>query len=132
MRLENYMTHGEYINTIELAYRVKKIYGINAYFLFKKMCMVAACKAGTVKTDGIFTTYITYNTFLSICSHHIFHMLSIDILFNIKYRYKFHENFFGIPAKYIFDFNVLELDEFLTNPICTKLKKKNLLYAALL
>lgn len=32
MRLENYMTHGEYINTIELAYRVKKIYGINAYF----------------------------------------------------------------------------------------------------
>lgn len=124
MRLENYMTHGEYINTIELAYRVKKIYGINAYFLFKKMCMVAACKAGTVKTDGIFTTYITYNTFLSICSHHIFHMLSIDILFNIKYRYKFHENFFGIPAKYIFDFNVLELDEFLTNPICTKLKKK--------
>lgn len=132
MRLENYMTHGEYINTIELAYRVKKIYGINAYFLFKKMCMVAACKAGTVKTDGIFTTYITYNTFLSKCSHHIFHMLSIDILFNIKYRYKFHENFFGIPAKYIFDFNVLELDEFLTNPICTKLKKKNLLYAVLL
>lgn len=132
MRLKNYMTHGEYINTIELAYRVKKIYGINAYFLFKKMCMVAACKAGTVKTDGIFTTYITYNTFLSKCSHHIFHMLSIDILFNIKYRYKFHENFFGIPAKYIFDFNVLELDEFLTNPICTKLKKKNLLYAVLL
>lgn len=124
MRLENYMTHGEYINTIELAYRVKKIYGINAYFLFKKMCMVAACKAGTVKTDGIFTTYITYNTFLSKCSHHIFHMLSIDTLFNIKYRYKFHENFFGIPAKYIFDFNALELDEFLTNPICTKLKKK--------
>lgn len=124
MRLENYMTHGEYINTIELAYRVKKIYGINAYFLFKKMCMVAACKAGTVKTDGIFTTYITYNTFLSQCSYHIFHMLSIDALFNIKYRYKFHENFFGIPAKYIFDFNVLELDEFLTNPICTKLKKK--------
>ena len=124
MRLENYMTHGEYINTIELAYRVKKIYGINAYFLFKKMCMVAACKADTVKTDGIFTTYITYNTFLSKCSHHIFHMLSIDILFNIKYRYKFHENFFGIPAKYIFDFNVLELDEFLTNPIYTKLKKK--------
>lgn len=124
MRLENYMTHGEYINTIELAYRVKKIYGINAYFLFKKMCMVAACKADTVKTDGIFTTYITYNTFLSKCSHHIFHMLSIDTLFNIKYRYKFHENFFGIPAKYIFDFNVLELDEFLTNPICTKLKKK--------
>lgn len=127
MRLENYMTHGEYINTIELAYRVKKIYGINAYFLFKKMCMVAACKAGTVKTDGIFTTYITYNTFLSKCSHHIFHMLSIDTLFNIKYRYKFHENFFGIPAKYIFDFNVLELDEFLTNPICTKLKKKPLI-----
>lgn len=127
MRLENYMTHGEYINTIELAYRVKKIYGINAYFLFKKMCMVAACKAGTVKTDGIFTTYITYNTFLSKCSHHIFHMLSIDTLFNIKYRYKFHENFFGIPAKYIFDFNALELDEFLTNPICTKLKKKPLI-----
>ena len=123
MRLENYMTHGEYINTIELAYRVKKIYGINAYFLFKKMCMVAAYKAGTVKTDWSIT-YITYNTFLSICSHHIFHMLSIDILFNIKYRYKFHENFFGIPAKYIFDFNVLELDEFLTNPIYTKLKKK--------
>ena len=123
MRLENYMTHGEYLDTIELAYRVKKIYGIKAYFLFKKMCMVAAYKAGTVKTDWSIT-YITYNTFLSICSHHIFHMLSIDALFNIKYKYKFHENFFGMPAKYIFDFNVLELDEFLTNPICTKLKKK--------
>ena len=29
MRLENYITHGEYLDTIELAYRVKKIYGIN-------------------------------------------------------------------------------------------------------
>ena len=123
MRLENYITHGEYINTIELAYRVKKIYGINAYFLFKKMCMVAVCKAGTVETDGGFTSYITYNMFLSKCSHHIFHMLSIDALFNIKYKYKIHENFFGIPAKYIYDFNVLELDEFLTKPSGIKMKK---------
>lgn len=113
MRLENYMTHGEYINTIELAYRVKKIYGINAYFLFKKMCMVAACKAGT-------TIYIAYDTFLSTCSHHIFHMLSIDILFNIRRKYEKGEDFFGVPAAYIYDFNVLELDEFLTKPSSIK------------
>lgn len=123
MRLENYITHGEYINTIELAYRVKKIYGINAYFLFKKMCMVAACKAGTVETDGGFTSYITYNMFLSKCSHHIFHMLSIDALFNIKYKYKIGENFFGVPTAYIYDFNVLELDEFLTKPSGIKMKR---------
>lgn len=84
MKLENYITHGEYLNTIELAYRVKKIYGIKAYFLFKKICMVAACKAGTVETDGQFTTYITYNMFLSKCSCHIFHMLDIGTLFNIR------------------------------------------------
>lgn len=122
MRLENYMTHGEYINTIELAYRVKKIYGINAYFLFKKMCMVAAYKAGTVETDGSFT-YITYNTFLSKCSHHIFHMLSIDTLFNIRKKYEIGEDFFGIPTAYIYDFNVLELDEFLTKPSGIKMKR---------
>ena len=117
MRLENYITHGEYLDTIELAYKVKKKYGINAYFLFKKMCMIAACKAGTVKTDGCFTSYITYNTFLSICSHHIFYMkLSIDTLFNINLKYNINETFFGVPVKYIYNFNVLELDEFLTNP----------------
>lgn len=123
MRLENYITHGEYLNTIELAYRVKKIYGIKAYFLFKKMCMIAACKAGTVETDGGFTSYITYNMFLSKCSHHIFHMLSIDALFNIKYKYKIGENFFGVPTAYIYDFNVLELDEFLTKPSGIKMKR---------
>ena len=126
MRLENYITHGEYLDTINLAYRVKEKYGINAYFLFKKMCMVAACKAGTVKTDGCFTSYITYNTFLSICSHHIFHMLSIDTLFNINLKHNINEKFFGVPVKYIYNFNVLELDEFLTNPtnfINAKLKK---------
>lgn len=112
MRLENYITHGEYLDTIELAYKVKKIYGINTYFLFKKMCMIAACKAGTVETDDSHITYITYSTFLSRCSNHIFHMLSIDTLFNIKRS----ETFFGVPVKYIFNFNVLELDEFLTNP----------------
>lgn len=122
MRLENYMTHGEYINTIELAYRVKKIYGINAYFLFKKMCMVAACKAGTVEIDGSFT-YITYNTFLSKCSHHIFHMLDIGTLFNIRKKYEIGEDFFGIPTAYIYDFNVLELDEFLTKPSGIKMKR---------
>lgn len=122
MRLENYMTHGEYINTIELAYRVKKIYGINAYFLFKKMCMVAAYKAGTVEIDGSFT-YITYNTFLSKCSHHIFHMLDIGTLFNIRKKYEIGEDFFGIPTAYIYDFNVLELDEFLTKPSGIKMKR---------
>lgn len=122
MRLENYITHGEYLDTIELAYRVKKIYGINAYFLFKKMCMVAAYKAGTVETDGSFT-YITYNTFLSKCSHHIFHMLSIDTLFNIRKKYEIGEDFFGIPTAYIYDFNVLELDEFLTKPSGIKMKR---------
>jgi hypothetical protein len=116
MRLENYITHGEYLDTIELAYRVKKIYGINTYFLFKKMCMVAACKAGTVETDGGFTSYITYNMFLSKCSHHIFHMLDIGTLFNIRMKYEISEKFFGVPVKYIYNFNVLELDEFLTNP----------------
>lgn len=123
MRLENYITHGEYLDTIELAYRVKKIYGINTYFLFKKMCMVAACKAGTVETDGGFTSYITYNMFLSKCSHHIFHMLDIGTLFNIRMKYEIGEAFFGVPAVYIFDFNVLELDEFLTKPTGIKLKK---------
>ena len=123
MRLENYITHGESLDTIELAYKVKKIYGINAYFLFKKMCMVAACKAGTVETDGGFTSYITYNMFLSKCSHHIFHMLSIDALFNIKYKYEIGENFFGVPTAYIYDFNVLELDEFLTKPSGIKMKR---------
>ena len=122
MRLENYITHGEYLNTIELAYRVKKIYGINAYFLFKKMCMVAAYKAGTVEIYGSFT-YITYNTFLSKCSHHIFHMLSIDTLFNIRKKYEIGEDFFGIPTAYIYDFNVLELDEFLTKPSGIKMKR---------
>lgn len=126
MRLENYITHGEYLDTIELAYKVKKIYGINAYFLFKKMCMIAACKAGTVEIDGGFTSYITYNMFLSKCSHHIFHMLDIGTLFNIRKKYEIGENFFGVPTAYIYDFNVLELDNFLTNPICAKLEKKPL------
>ena len=108
MRLENYITHGEYLDTIELAYKVKKIYGINAYFLFKKMCMIAACKAGTVETDGGFTSYITYNMFLSKCSHHIFHMLAIDTLFNIRKKYEINEKFFGVPVAYIYDFNILE------------------------
>ena len=116
MRLENYITHGEYLDTIELAYKVKKKYGINAYFLFKKMCMIAACKAGTVETDRCFTAYITYNTFLSMCSYHISHMVSIDTLFNINLKRKINETFFGVPVKYIYNFNVLELDEFLTNP----------------
>lgn len=123
MRLENYITHGEYLDTIELAYKVKKIYGINAYFLFKKICMVAACKAGTVETDGGFTSYITYNMFLSKCSHHIFHMLDIGTLFNIRKRYEIGENFFGVPTAYIYDFNVLELDEFLTRPSGIKMKR---------
>ena len=123
MRLENYITHGEYLDTIELAYKVKKIYGINAYFLFKKICMVAACKAGTVETDGQFTTYITYNMFLSRCSHHIFHMLDICTLFNIRKKYEIGEDFFGIPTAYIYDFNVLELDEFLTKPSGIKMKR---------
>lgn len=116
MKLENYITHGEYLNTINLAYKVKEKYGINTYFLFKKICMVAACKAGTVETDGGFISYITYNTFLSKCSHHIFHMLAIDTLFNIRRKYETNGSFFGVPVAYIFNFNVLELDEFLTNP----------------
>jgi len=116
MRLENYITHGEYLDTIELAYKVKNIYGINTYFLFKKICMVAACKAGT-------EAYITYNMFLSKCSHHIFHMRSMDTLFNIRIKYARHETLFGIPVTYIYDFNVLELDEFLTKPTNIKLKK---------
>ena len=123
MRLENYITHGEYLDTIELAYKVKKIYGIKAYFLFKKMCMIAACKAGTVETDGGFTSYITYNMFLSKCSHHIFHMLDIGTLFNIRKKYEIGENFFGVPTAYIYDFNVLELDEFLTKPSGIKMKR---------
>ena len=123
MRLENYITHGEYLDTIELAYKVKKIYGINAYFLFKKICMVAACKAGTVETDGGFTSYITYDMFLSKCSHHIFHMLDIGTLFNIRKKYEIGENFFGVPTAYIYDFNVLELDEFLTKPSGIKMKR---------
>lgn len=123
MRLENYITHGEYIDTIELAYRVKKIYGIKAYFLFKKMCMIAACKAGTIETVDRFVSYITYDTFLSQCSHHIFHMLAIGTLFNIRRKYEINEKFFGVPVAYIYHFNVLELDEFLTKPINIKLKK---------
>jgi hypothetical protein len=123
MRLENYITHGEYLDTIELAYKVKKIYGIKAYFLFKKMCMIAACKAGTVETDGGFTSYITYNMFLSKCSHHIFHMLDIGTLFNIRMKYEIDEKFFGVPVAYIYDFNILELDEFLTKPGSIKMKR---------
>jgi hypothetical protein len=123
MRLENYITHGEYLDTIELAYKVKKIYGINAYFLFKKMCMIAACKAGTIETDGQFTVYINYSIFLSQCSHHIFHMLDIGTLFNIRKKYEIGEDFFGVPTAYIYDFNVLELDEYLTKPKNVKLKK---------
>lgn len=116
MRLENYITHGEYLDTIELAYKVKKIYGINAYFLFKKICMIAACKAGT-------SIYIDYSTFLSNCSDHIFHMRSLDSLFNMKYMYTSHGSFLGVPVAYIYDFNVLELDEYLTKPKNVKLKK---------
>ena len=123
MRLENYITHGEYIDTIELAYKVKKIYGINAYFLFKKMCMVAACKAGTIDTDGQIAIYIDYSIFLSKCLSHIFHMRSMDSLFDIRMKYTRDETFFGIPVKYIYDFNVLELDVFLTKHPNIKLKK---------
>ena len=123
MRLENYITHGEYLDTIELAYRVKKIYGIKAYFLFKKMCMIAACKARTIDTNSHFETYITYNMFLSKCSHHIFHMLDIGTLFNIRKKYEIGDDFFGIPTAYIYDFNVLELDEFLTKPSGIKMKR---------
>lgn len=110
MRLENYITHGEYLDTIELAYKVKKI------------CMVAARKAGTIETFGL-GVYIDYSIFLSQCSDHIFHMRSMDSLFNIRRKYTNHETFFGIPVKYIYDFNVLELDEFLTKPTNIKFKK---------
>jgi hypothetical protein len=123
MRLENYITHGEYLDTIELAYKVKKIYGINAYFLFKKMCMIAACKAGKTMDANANISYITYNMFLCKCSYHIFHMLDIGTLFNIKEKYETSKDFFGVPTAYIYDFNVLELDEFLTRPINVKLKK---------
>lgn len=116
MKLENYITHGEYLDTIELAYKVKKIYGINAYFLFKKICMVAARQAGT-------EVYRDYSRFLSQCSDHIFHMRSMDSLFNIRMKYTNHEYFYGVPTAYIYDFNVLELDEFLTKPTNIKLKK---------
>ena len=85
--------------------------------------MIAACKAGTVETDGGFTSYITYNMFLSKCSHHIFHMLDIGTLFNIRKKYEIGENFFGVPTAYIYDFNVLELDEFLTKPSGIKMKR---------
>jgi hypothetical protein len=59
MRLENYITHGEYLNTIELAYKVKKIYGINKNFQLKKSFMLAAFKAGTVETEG--GAYLIYH-----------------------------------------------------------------------
>ena len=86
--------------------------------------MIAACKAGTVETDGQFAVYINYSTFLSQCSNHIFHMRSMDTLFNLRMKYTIYDTtFFGIPVKYIYDFNVLELDEFLTNPTNIKLKK---------
>ena len=123
MKLENYITHGEYLDTIELAYKVKKIYGINAYFLFKKICMVAACKAGTTDTNNHFTTYITYSIFLCKCSDHIFHMRNMDSLFNIRMKYEIGDDFFGVPVAYIYDFNVLELDEFLTKPSGIKMKR---------
>lgn len=123
MRLENYITHGEYLDTIELAYKVKKIYGINYYYMFKKMCMIAARKAGTIETDGQYAVYINYSVFLSQCSDHIFRMRNMDSLFNIRMKYTTHDTFFGIPVAYIYDFNVLELDEYLTKPKNVKLKK---------
>jgi hypothetical protein len=43
-------------------------------------------------------------------------MLDIGTLFNIRMKYEISEQFFGLPVKYIYNFNVLELDEFLTNP----------------
>ena len=85
--------------------------------------MVAACKAGTVETDGGFTSYITYNMFLSKCSHHIFHMLDIGTLFNIRKKYEMGWDFFGVPTAYIYHFNVLQLDEFLTKPSGIKMKR---------
>ena len=50
-------------------------------------------------------------------------MLDIGTFFNIRKKYEIGEDFFGIPTAYIYDFNVLELDEFLTKTSGIKMKR---------
>lgn len=112
MRLENYITHEEYLDTIELAYGVKKTYGINDYYMFKKMCMIVAYIQGK-------GPYCSYGNFLNKCLHTISLGLKIDCTFGLNKRKRNNHHtrrFFGVPIAYIYDFNVLELDEYLTNP----------------
>lgn len=112
MRLENYITHGEYLDTIELAYKIKKAYGINDYYTFKKMCMIVAYIQGK-------RPYCSYDNFLNKCLHTISLGLKIDCTCGLNKRKRNNRHtrrFFGVPIAYIYDFNVLELDEYLTNP----------------
>ena len=113
MRLENYITHGEYLDTIELAHKIKKTYGINDYYMFKKMCMIVAYIQGKGQP------YRSYRHFLNECLHIISLELKIDYAYRLNKRKRnnhYTRRFFGVPIAYIYDFNVLELDEYLTNP----------------
>ena len=111
MRLENYITHGEYLDTIKLAYKIKKEYGINDYYMFKKMCMIVA-----YRTYKIPSAYCSYNRFLGECLGHISLGNKIDCVYGLNNRKLDNHNkrmFFGVPIAYIYDFNVLELDKYL-------------------
>jgi len=121
MRLENYITHEEYLDTIDLAYKIKKTYGINDYYMFKKMCMIVA-----YSNYQHIAPYGLYNNFLNKCSYIISLGLKIDCVYGLNKRKRDKHNiryFFGVPIAYIYDFNVLELDKHLTNPKNVKLKK---------
>ena len=112
MKLENYITHGEYLDTIELAYKIKRDFGINDYYMFKKMCMIVAYNSHKHPYE-----YPSYGYFLGECFSVFSLKLRIECTCGLNNKKRHNHNttlFFGVPIAYIYDKNILELDEYLT------------------
>lgn len=113
MKLENYINQGQYKDTVKLAYEIKHKYGINEYYIFKKMCMIAASQ---IKKDPF--RFVSYDAFLSQCFHQIYTGKKITTVYRLDQKKHWDDAafFFGLPVTYIFDLNTLKLDEMLTKP----------------
>lgn len=127
--LKDVLSPLEWRRTMLVLKMTKTIFGQDDYYLFKKMVMVVGFIHGL---DG----FLNYQEFINLALNLIkrCHMSPIntvhfkdrkmtDFFFGVRKKYEIGENFFGVPTAYIYDFNVLELDEFLTKPSGIKMKR---------
>ena len=86
------------------------------------MCMIVAYR--NYKCPDAY--YYPYSNFLGECLYIFSLELRIDCVYGLNKRKRDNHDtrvFFGVPIEYIYDFNVLELDEYLTKPKDVILKK---------